>query len=232
MADFPAMPLWTDAYLADTRHLTQAEHGAYMLLLMEAWRRPHCTLPDNDSLLARLSGSPSIEAWLLLKPMVMAFWSLDERTREWTQKRLKKERKFVEKNRAQKRQAARKRWKQTENDNAAASSPHVQPTPTPTPLYSVSSKKEDTAPNGADHSPEADVKRRVYEAGKAALGASAGGMITKAIAQLGLGDVAEVLDDMRKEQPLESRAWFTKAIEARVKRRQRRSSTEFVIGAL
>ena len=133
MADFPALPLWTDAYLADTRHLSQSAHGAYLLLLMEAWRRPRCCLPDDDSLLARLSGSPNLEAWLALKPTVMAFWKLDARASEWTQKRMLKERDFVEKSRRQKRDAARKRWQTKKKLDADASSPHVQPTPTPTP---------------------------------------------------------------------------------------------------
>ena len=143
MADFPAMPLWTDAYLADTRHLSQAEHGAYLLLMMEAWRRARCCLPDNDELLARLSGSPSVDVWLTLKPSVMALWTLDGRTCEWTQKRMLKERDFVEKSRRQKRKAAIKRWTKTKSDDAAASEPHVQPTPTPTPI------KE--SPNGDWH---------------------------------------------------------------------------------
>lgn len=134
MADFPAMPLWTDAYLADTRHLSQAEHGAYLLLLMEAWRRPRCCLPDDDKLLARLSGSPSVDEWLALKPAVMAFWNLDARASEWTQKRMMREREFVEKNRRQKRDAARKSWQKRKKADAVASEPHVQPTPTPTPL--------------------------------------------------------------------------------------------------
>lgn len=133
MADFPALPLWTDAYLADTRHLSQAEHGAYLLLLMEAWRRPRCCLPDDDALLARLSGSPSVAEWQAMKPAIMAFWTLDARASEWTQKRMSKERTFVEKSRKQKRDAARKRWQGTEKKDAAASPPHVQPTPTPTP---------------------------------------------------------------------------------------------------
>ena len=53
MAQFPVLPLWTDAYLGDTTHLTTIEHGAYMLLLMVSWRSPDCRLPDDDAMLAR-----------------------------------------------------------------------------------------------------------------------------------------------------------------------------------
>ena len=53
MAEYPAFPLFTDAYLGDTTHLTTLEHGAYMLLLMTAWRSPTADLPDDDKMLAR-----------------------------------------------------------------------------------------------------------------------------------------------------------------------------------
>lgn len=39
MAEFPALPLWTDAYLADTAHLSYEEHGLYFHILMTMWRR-------------------------------------------------------------------------------------------------------------------------------------------------------------------------------------------------
>ena len=56
MAAFPTLPLHTDAYLADTRHLSTLEHGAFLLLLMCAWRTEGCRLADNDGFLARIVG--------------------------------------------------------------------------------------------------------------------------------------------------------------------------------
>lgn len=90
MAEFPALPLWTDAYLADTRHLTTHEHGAYLLLLMEAWRHPDCSLPDNDRVLARLT-CMNPGRWARCKDTVLAFFELGDDGR-WRQKRLTKER--------------------------------------------------------------------------------------------------------------------------------------------
>lgn len=49
MSSFPSLPLFTDAFLADTGHLSAQETGAYLLLLMMAWRLPECRLPDNDT---------------------------------------------------------------------------------------------------------------------------------------------------------------------------------------
>jgi uncharacterized protein YdaU (DUF1376 family) len=92
MADFPALPLWTDAYLGDTRHLSQAEHGAYLLLLITAWRTHDCSLPDNDRLLARYACC-DMRTWHRQKPTIMAFWNLHDG--RWTQKRLSAERKYV-----------------------------------------------------------------------------------------------------------------------------------------
>jgi uncharacterized protein YdaU (DUF1376 family) len=48
------LPLWVGDYLKDTRDLTQAEHGAYLLLLMSAWNLPDGALPDSNAQLARL----------------------------------------------------------------------------------------------------------------------------------------------------------------------------------
>lgn len=55
MSKAPAMPMYWDAYLADTTHLTTEEHGAYMLLLAAMWRR-NGSVPDNDRDNARILG--------------------------------------------------------------------------------------------------------------------------------------------------------------------------------
>lgn len=142
MAEFPALPIWTDAYLADTRHISTEQHGAYLLLLMEAWRRPSCSLPDDDDMLARLSGL-SAERWAFNREAVMAFWKFDGRKKEWTQSRLTKEREYVrQKSRSQSHKAA-SRWKRDKKGDAVAMPEGMPegmpeacrsdaPTPTPT----------------------------------------------------------------------------------------------------
>ena len=100
MAEFPALPLFTDAYIADTAHLTNEEHGVYLRLLMFAWRTEACSLPDNDARLALMVGVTKGK-WNKLKPTIMSFWRLSNG--EWTQKKLTKQRDFVSKQREQKR---------------------------------------------------------------------------------------------------------------------------------
>ena len=104
MADFPQMPLWTDAYIGDTQHLTNEEHGIYLRLLMFAWRSPTCSLPNDDKRLAIMVGVTAGK-WAKLKPTIMAFWDLDGDA--WKQKKLTKERQYAEKKREQKRAAGK-----------------------------------------------------------------------------------------------------------------------------
>jgi uncharacterized protein YdaU (DUF1376 family) len=85
MAEFPAMPLWTDAYLGDTTHLNALEHGAYLLLLMTAWRTGDCALPDDDRLLARYARCDARQ-WKKLRPILETFFTI--RNGKWRQGRL------------------------------------------------------------------------------------------------------------------------------------------------
>jgi uncharacterized protein YdaU (DUF1376 family) len=104
MAEFPALQLWTDAYLGDTTHLTTIEHGAYLLLLMTAWRSKDTRLPDDDRLLARYSRL-SAQQWKRLRPILAAFFTVENGF--WVQRRLTDEAVAVRQNRE--RQAAKGR---------------------------------------------------------------------------------------------------------------------------
>lgn len=69
------MPLATDAYLADTTHLTTLEHGAYLLLLMTLWRAGG-RLPNDPKKLARFARlSPA--QFRRLWPSIEGFFFID-----------------------------------------------------------------------------------------------------------------------------------------------------------
>jgi uncharacterized protein YdaU (DUF1376 family) len=82
------IPLFPDAYLRDTTHLTTDEHGAYFLLLMAAWGTEDCSLPNDEGRLAALAKMP-VSRWRKIASTVLEFWTI-ERGRIW-QGRLRKE---------------------------------------------------------------------------------------------------------------------------------------------
>lgn len=75
MAEFPGFTIWTDAYLADTGHLTTAEHGAYFLLLMAMWRAGGY-LPNDDTKLARFCRCTPKE-WDKIRSHIVDFFTVD-----------------------------------------------------------------------------------------------------------------------------------------------------------
>lgn len=127
------MPFWTDAYLADTIHLTTEQHGAYLLLLFQAWRSHDCSLADDDDMLA-LQAKLSASKWRQIKPAVMAFWTLDKRRKRWVQKRLKIEREKATVKKAKARDSAASRWKEKEKGDANALRSQCYPEPKPEPI--------------------------------------------------------------------------------------------------
>jgi uncharacterized protein YdaU (DUF1376 family) len=75
VTDIPAMMLWTDAYMADTSHLTTTEHGAYLLILMAMWRAGG-NLPDDDVRLAR-TARLTLDKWRKIAPTIREFFTKD-----------------------------------------------------------------------------------------------------------------------------------------------------------
>ncbi|WP_371398543.1 DUF1376 domain-containing protein [Algimonas porphyrae] len=79
------LPVWTDAYLADTTHLELEHHGAYFLLLMKAWRMGSADLPDDDMFL-RNTLSITQKKWKALRPHLEPFFTVENG--RWKHKRL------------------------------------------------------------------------------------------------------------------------------------------------
>lgn len=138
MSAYPSLPLFTDAFIADTGHLSAQETGAYMMLLMVAWRSPACRLPDDDDKLARWARVDR-RTWLRIKRSVMEFWVLIDGA--WSQKRLSKEREIVSKRADAARENGKQggRPKSLENNNPAnpvgslGDSQSKAPNPSPNP---------------------------------------------------------------------------------------------------
>ena len=146
MAEFPAFPLWTDAYLADTGHLTTLEHGVYLLLLMTMWRAGG-SLPNDDKKLARFCRlTPS--QWRRVKPTMMEFFRIGDGV--ITQGRLSDELSFVKRKSKSQSQNSRARWLKTnDTGDAMGSSRHSHgnpPTPTPTPEVKKEAKASQKKP--------------------------------------------------------------------------------------
>jgi len=102
MAEYPAMPLFTDAIIADCMHLTGEEFGHYMRLLIFCWRTTDCRLPNDDLRLRTMLGLTP-KKWLSIKPILLSFFV--EIDNELMQKKLTKVRRAVQQSVEQKRDA-------------------------------------------------------------------------------------------------------------------------------
>lgn len=128
MAEYPAMPLWTDAYLGDTTHLTTTEHGAYLLILMAIWRSKDGRINGSDKMLARYARLNAGQ-WNRIKPNLMPFFDvIEDGTTLWiTQGRLTRELKAVRRRSANASNSSRSRWlKDNETGDANALRTHCE----------------------------------------------------------------------------------------------------------
>lgn len=80
MPELPYMPLDIGKYLRDTMHLNAAQHGAYLLLIMNYWQRGKA-LQNNDQRLAAIARMSS-DAWEENKVVLAEFFQVTET--EWS----------------------------------------------------------------------------------------------------------------------------------------------------
>lgn len=92
MAALPYMQLFVADYLADTAHLNAAQHGAYLLLIMNYWQRGKPLKNCNERLanVARMSN----EEWNANKNILAEFFDVTPET--WSHKRIETDLRKVE----------------------------------------------------------------------------------------------------------------------------------------
>lgn len=118
MTALPFFPLAIDAYKLDCGHLSDAEHGRYLLILMELWVAPRQRLPNDDEWLARRFRRSVDAVEKELRPLIDEFCQCDG---HWiTQKRLTREYERAQKATRQRSEAAKSRWKKPDDDDDAS----------------------------------------------------------------------------------------------------------------
>lgn len=112
MADFPSLPLFTDAILADTDHLNDEEFGLYMRILILMWRTPGCRIPNDENWLKKrlkhASHTPLLNNSNGIMETLKEFCKCDGNF--WTQKRLLKEYNYLKSIKERNKNNAQSRW--------------------------------------------------------------------------------------------------------------------------
>ncbi|QOZ68865.1 YdaU family protein [Bradyrhizobium arachidis] len=88
MVKLPWFPIHVGDYLADTGHLSPAQHGAYMLLLLHSWKTG--ALADDDEQLANITRMTADE-WRANRATLLRFFHKDC-NEGWRSARLEHER--------------------------------------------------------------------------------------------------------------------------------------------
>lgn len=149
MSQAPMMPVFIDALLGDTLHLSAEEFGAYCLLLFATWRNNGRALADDDRKLARICRVTEDRWRKRIKPALHGFFAISDGF--WHQKRLEKEWKYVEdfaKEQSRKgRLSALKRWGNGVTDPSVRLKPDGNPH---THKRSSSNEELKSIPNGIE----------------------------------------------------------------------------------
>jgi uncharacterized protein YdaU (DUF1376 family) len=134
MAKYPGLLLWTDAWIADTYHLTVELRGAYMDLLVLMWRTSGCRVPNDDKWLARHLGYTADQITNLVRPIITEFGTLVAGGDFIAQKRLQREFAHASGRKEKAALAARARWEKKKGNKQAMP---PSPAPAPAPAHST-----------------------------------------------------------------------------------------------
>lgn len=134
MARYPGLMLWTDAWIADTHHLTVEQRGAYMDVLILMWRTPGCRVPNDDHWLAHHLGYTALQVANLVRPIISEFGTLVAGGDFVAQKRLQREFAAAHSRKEKAASAVRSRWAKKKGN---AQVMQLSPAPAPAPEHST-----------------------------------------------------------------------------------------------
>lgn len=122
MAAKPYMPFYTSDYMSDTAHLTMAEHGAYMLMIIHYWNTEK-PLPYDDKKLAQICKT-TLRGFRQVKMTVTHLFSRvgDTLVHKRIEKELEEYRQKLDRKRLGGQKTSEKRW--GKKDSLAISSPN------------------------------------------------------------------------------------------------------------
>lgn len=154
--------LWTDAWIADTHHLTVEQRGAYMDLLILMWRTSGCRVPNDDKWLARHLGYTTDQITNLVRPIISEFGTLVAGGDFVMQKRLQREFAHASGRKEKAALAARARWTKKKGNIRAMP---LSPAPAPAPEHSTVQVQGTTAegPRSLACAPDGALAREAKE---------------------------------------------------------------------
>jgi uncharacterized protein YdaU (DUF1376 family) len=218
MAAFPALPVWTDAYLADCSHLTDAEHGRYFLMLQHMWRMSNRRFPNDDAWLARKFNRTVEDVQNQLRPLIAEFFQTDG---NWLfHKRL--EREWVRLSEMSKKQSDRSksRWNKekpasrgnAKSGIATTTSTTLEEETTLTPTVET---QITVPPTGGTAAPPEAAKQALWREMKAQIGGNnPGSLVGKWVKLHGLPAVTDAHFAAMGNPPADYVEWMTKRLQA------------------
>jgi uncharacterized protein YdaU (DUF1376 family) len=199
------MPLYVADYLADTGHLSAAEHGAYLLLIMHYWQ--HGGIPDDDAQIARIARM-SPKEWAARRYTIADLFSCG-----WQHKRIDAEMakasEITARRSAAGKAGASARYSKGNGNRIANAEQSNRPTPTPLP----------SVPNGTAAETPPDPVKALWDRGKSILGERAGPLIGKARKEHGDIAVMAAISACEEQNPSDPAGYFAKCLTIGAKRK-------------
>ena len=138
MATHPYIPLYVDDFDAATPHLSAEEDGVYNRLLRLSWRTPGCSLPVDDTWIARKIRLSTDDFERVARPLLDEFFTVSRG--RYVQRRLKREYDTISRKKTARKLAGKKggeakalKVQEKSPSNATDLPAHVRASPEPYP---------------------------------------------------------------------------------------------------